>query len=173
MTRPDISSVVCTVAKFYENQGMKHWKAGVKILQQYVWKTPERGVTYGGSGNDRAVMRAFVDSDHATSLGTIRSHLREAVLLAGGTISWFLRPQATTAEETSEAEYMVMLEIVKEVQFFRQVQAFIICVLKHNLVEKKRPCRRSWRINKGSSRWLTTGIQASQKRKIAQHSMIL
>ena len=44
MTRPDISSAVRTVAKFYENPGMVHWNAVVQILQ-YVRRTLERGIT--------------------------------------------------------------------------------------------------------------------------------
>ena len=70
-------------------------------------------------------MRAFVDSDHATYLDTRRSTLGGAVLLGGGAVSWFPRAQATTAEGISEAEYVAMSEIVKEVLFLRQTQAFI------------------------------------------------
>ena len=116
MTRPDISSVVRTVAKFCESSGMANWKAVVKILQ-YVRRTPEREISYGGDRNARTVVRAFVDSDHATCLHTRRSTSGGAVLFCGGAISWFSRAQETTAEGTSEAEYVAMSEIVKEVVF--------------------------------------------------------
>ena len=72
MTRPDISSVVRTVAKFCENPGMAHFKPVVKI-PKYMRKTLEKGITYGGDGNGRTVVRAFVDSDHTTCLDTRRS----------------------------------------------------------------------------------------------------
>ena len=133
MTRPDISSAVRAVAKLCENPGMAHWKAVVKILQ-YVRRAPERGTTYGGDGNDRIVMQAFVDSDHATCLDTRRSTSGGTVLLGGGAISWFSRGQATTAEGTSEAEYVAMSEIVKDVLCLRQVQAFIMPSLESNPV---------------------------------------
>ncbi|CAM9349753.1 unnamed protein product, partial [Ascophyllum nodosum] len=95
---------------------------------------PERGTTYGGDGNDRIVMQAFVDSDHATCLDTRRSTSGGTVLLGGGAISWFSRGQATTAEGTSEAEYVAMSEIVKDVLCLRQVQAFIMPSLESNPV---------------------------------------
>ena len=69
MTSPDISSGVRTMDKFCENPGLTHWKVVVKILK-YVQRTPARGITYGGDGNGRTVMRAFVDLDHAVYLDT-------------------------------------------------------------------------------------------------------
>ena len=134
MTRPDISSAVRSVAKFCENPGMAHWKAVAKILQ-FVRRTPERGIIYGGDGNGRAVMRVFVDLGHATCLDTRRSTSGGAVLLGGGAISWFSGAQVTTAEGTSEAEYVAMSEIVKEVQLSRQIKAFIMPALKSNPVD--------------------------------------
>ena len=38
----------------------------------------------------------------------------------------------TTAEGTSEAEYVAMSEVVKEILFLRQVQAFIMPSLESN-----------------------------------------
>ena len=63
------------------------------------------------------------------------SDLRWSGTLGGGAISWFSRAQATTAEETSEAEYEAMSEIVKEILFFWQVQAFIVTALESNPVD--------------------------------------
>ena len=134
ITRTDISSAARTVARFSENPGEAHGKAAVKILQ-YVRRIPERGITYGGDGNGRVVMRAFVDSDHPTCLDTRRSTLGGAVLLGGGAISWFSRAQATTAEGTSDADYIAVSKIVKEVLFLRQVQAFLMPALKSNPVD--------------------------------------
>ena len=133
MTRPDISSAVRTVSKFYENPGMVHWNAVVKILQ-YVRRTLERRITYGGDGNGRTVMREFVDSGHSTCLDTRRSASDGGVLLGRGAIIFFSMAQATTAEGTLEAGYVTILEIVKEVQFLHQVQAFIVPALESNLV---------------------------------------
>ena len=143
-TWPYILIAVRTVIKLCGNPGIAHWKAVVKILQ-YVRRTPERGITYGGDKNGRTVIRAFVDLGHATRLDTRRSTSGGSVLLGGGAISWFPRAQAATSEGTSEAEYAAMSEIVKEILFLCQVQAFTI------------PSRviilsTSWRTTKGPSR---------------------
>ena len=42
-----------------------------------------------------------------------------------GTISWHSRMQEVTASGTSEAEYVALSEVVKEVLFLRQVQEFM------------------------------------------------
>ena len=117
MTRPDISSAVRTVDKLSENQpGQAHWKTVVKTLQ-YVRRIPERGITFGGDGNGRTVMRACVDSDHATYLDITGLTSGGATLLGGGAISWFSRAEATTTERTSEAECVAMSKIKKEYYF--------------------------------------------------------
>ena len=106
---------------------MAHWRPVVKLLQylkllQYVRRTLGTGITCDGDGNGRTVMRAFVDSDHATCRDTRRSISDEAVLLGGGTFSWFSMAQATTAEGIPKAEYVAVSEIAKEVLFLRQVE---------------------------------------------------
>ena len=50
--------------------------------------TPEKGITYGGDGNEQTVVRAFVDSDNSTCVDTRRSASGGAVLLGGGAIGW-------------------------------------------------------------------------------------
>ena len=134
ITRPDISSAVCTMAKFCENPCMAHCRPVVKLLQ-YVRRTLGRGITCDGDGNGRTVMRAFVDSDHATCRNTRRSISDEAVLLGGGAFSWFSMAQVTTAEGIPKAEYVAVSEIVKEVLFLRQVQALIMPALESNPVD--------------------------------------
>ena len=46
-------------------------------------------------------------------------------MLAKGTVSWHSRTQEVTASGTSEAEYVALSEVVKEVLFLRQVQEFM------------------------------------------------
>ena len=58
-----------------------------------------------------------------------------AVLLAGGAMSWNSRAQATAAKGTSEAEYVALSEIVKEVLFMRQVPTFIMPAVQSGPVD--------------------------------------
>ena len=75
-------------------------------------------------------MSAYFDSDHATYPESQRSVSGGAVMLRGGTISWFSRAQRVTASASSESEYVALAEIVNETKFLRQVQAFIMPSLK-------------------------------------------
>ena len=58
-------------------------------------------------------------------LDTRRSVSGAVLMLAKGAISWHSRMQGVTASGTSEAEYIALSEVVKEVLFLRQVQEFM------------------------------------------------
>ena len=123
MTRPDIACAVRAVARFCENPGPAHKKAVMKILQ-YLFHTKEWDITYGGQGCGLC-MEAYTDSDLVACLDTRRSVSGAVLMLAKGVISWHSRMQEVTASGTSEAEYVVLSEVVKEVIFLRQVQEFM------------------------------------------------
>ena len=76
-------------------------------------------------------MSACIDFDHATCPDSRRSVSGGAVMLGGGTISWFSRAQRVTALASSELEYVALAEIVNEAKVFRQVQEFIIPTLRN------------------------------------------
>ena len=123
MTRPDITCAVCAVTRFCENPGPAHKKALMKILQCLL-HTKEWGITYGGQGC-RLFMEAYTDSDFGACLNTRRSVSGAVLMLAKGVISWHSRMQEMTASGTSEAEYVALSEVVKEVLVLRQVQEFM------------------------------------------------
>ena len=122
-TRPDIACAVRAVARFCENPGPPHRKAVMKILQ-YLLHTKEWGITYGGQGCGLC-MEAYTASDFGGCLDTRRSVSGAVLMLAKGGISWHSRMQEVKASGTSEAEYIALSEVVKEVLFLRQVQEFM------------------------------------------------
>ena len=123
MIRPDIACAVRAVARFCENRGPAHKKAVMKILQ-YLLHTKERGITYGGQGCGLC-MEAYTDSNFGACLDTRRLVSGAVLILAKGAISWHSRMQNVTASGISEAEYVALSEVVKEVIFLRQVQRFM------------------------------------------------
>ena len=123
MTRPDIACAVRAVARFCENPGPAHKKAVMKILQ-YLLHTKEWGITYGGQGC-RLCMEAYTNSDFGSCLDTRRSVSGAVLMLAKVAISWHSRMQEVIASGTSEAEYVALSEVVKEVIFLRQVREFM------------------------------------------------
>ena len=68
----------------------------------------ERDDTFG-----EGVIR-YVDSDYAGDLDKRRSIIGYAFTFAGVPISWKSTLQSTVALSTTEAEYMVITEVVKE-----------------------------------------------------------
>ena len=70
-------------------------------------------------------MEAYTDSDFGTCLDTRRSFSGAVLMLAKRAISWHSRMQEVTASGTSEAEYVALSKVVKEVLFLRQVQEFM------------------------------------------------
>ena len=129
MTRPDLSFAAHNLAKFCNDPGPVHWKAAMKALR-YFWRTKDLCITYGGVASRGLTMSAYVDSDHATCPNSRRSVSGGAVMLGGGTISWFSRAQRVTASVSSESEYVTLAEIVNETKFLRQVQEFIMPTLR-------------------------------------------
>ena len=116
ITRPDISCAVRAVVRFFENPGSAHKKVVMKILQ-YLLHTKEWGITYGGQSCG-ICMEAYTNSDFGACLDTRQSVSGAVLMLAKGAISWHSRMQEVTASGTSEAEYVALLEVVKEVSIF-------------------------------------------------------
>ncbi|CAN0165806.1 unnamed protein product [Ascophyllum nodosum] len=123
MTQPGIVCAVRAVARFFENPGPAHKKAVMTILQ-YLLRTKEWGITYGGQGCGLC-MEAYADSDFGAGLDTRRFVSGAVLMLAKRAASWHFRMQNVTASGTSEAEYVALSEVVKGVIFLRQVQEFM------------------------------------------------
>ena len=115
ITWPGIACAVRAVARLCKNLGLAHKKVVMKILQ-YLLHTKEWGITYGGLGCGLC-MEAYTDSDFEACLDTRQSVSGAALMLAKRAISWHSRMQEATASGTSEAEYVSLSEVVKEVDF--------------------------------------------------------
>lgn len=79
----------------------------IKVLQ-YLPRTQDQRLKWGGLQVSGREMSAYVDSDHPTCLDSRRLMSGGAVQLTGDLIAWFSR-----ALSPSEAEYIALAEIVK------------------------------------------------------------
>ena len=70
-----------------------------------------RGMDYSPNNLD---IRLYTDSDYAGDRHTYRSTSGYVSFLAGGPISWQSKRQSVVAQSSTEAEYITMLELVKE-----------------------------------------------------------
>jgi hypothetical protein len=71
------------------------------------------GITYDWCGNGGLKLKAHSDADFAASQGR-RSTMAYVFILAKGGVSWSSKKERTVAVSTTEAEYMALLEAVKE-----------------------------------------------------------
>ena len=104
MTRPDVAYAAHQLRKFNGSPGPVHWRAAKRTLLQYLWRTEDVGITYGGTPGSCTKLSAWADADFATCPDIRRSVSGGAVMLPGGAISWFSRVQKVTAAASSESK---------------------------------------------------------------------
>jgi hypothetical protein len=122
MSRPDIAYAVNRVAKFCEDPQPAHWNA-VKRIMRYLKATANTGPCYGTSRDDQPI--AFSDSDYAGDPDTHRSTTGTLVLMNRGPVVWSSSTQTVTAMASTEAEYMAMAIVLKDVLWLRRIIRFI------------------------------------------------
>ena len=103
---------------------VKYWRMAERVVQ-YLWRTKDVGITYGGTPVSCTKLSAWVDAEFATCPDTRRSVSGGTVMLDGGAISWFSRMQKVAAAASSESEYVALSEFVNELRFLRQVKGFL------------------------------------------------
>ncbi|CAB1117620.1 unnamed protein product [Ectocarpus sp. CCAP 1310/34] len=71
-------------------------------------------------------MEVFADADYASKAADRRYVSGGLVICAGGCISWFSRTQECVTLSTTKAEYVSLVDVMKEVLFLRQVRRFML-----------------------------------------------
>ncbi|CAB1097046.1 unnamed protein product [Ectocarpus sp. CCAP 1310/34] len=124
-TRPDIANAVRAVARYCASPKMVHWKAALGILG-YVRRTSWMGITFERGVVTGMSMQVFVDADYASKAADRRSVSGGLVMCGGGCVTWFSRTQKCVTLSTTEAEYVAIADVLKEVLFLRQVWRFML-----------------------------------------------
>ena len=124
-TRPDIPNAVRSVARYCSAPKAVHWKSSLGILA-YVNGTCGFGITYQRKTTVGISLEVFADADYASRATDRRSVSGDAIMCAGACVCWFSRTQKCVTLSTSEAEYVVLGDAVKELLFLRQVWRFMI-----------------------------------------------
>ena len=112
------------------------WRAAKRALQ-YLWRTKDVGITYGGTPGPCKKLSAWVNADFATCPDTRRSVSGGEVMLGEGAISWLSRVQKVTAAASSESGYVALAEVVNELRFVRQVKGFLTPPINDNIIIKE------------------------------------
>jgi hypothetical protein len=110
-TRPDISYALSVTSRYQANPGPAHWHA-VKNILKYLRRTKDNFLIYGGE--TELSVRGYTDASFQTDRDDSRSQSGYVFILNGGAVVWKSSKQETTADSTTEAEYIAASEAAKE-----------------------------------------------------------
>ncbi|KAE9327337.1 hypothetical protein PR003_g16040 [Phytophthora rubi] len=103
---------------FLENSGEKHWDAGIKVVR-YLLKTKDVGIVYDGLLGTQ--LEAYSDEYWAGHRDDQRPVSGMLLKLCGAPVVWRSTFQKTVARSSTEAEYMVLSDCVKECVWMRRL----------------------------------------------------
>jgi len=125
LSRPDIVNAVRAVARYCSAPKMVHWKAALGILG-YAVRTSSFGITFQRGTVEGFHLVSFADADYASKATDRRSVSGGVVMCAGGGVSWYSKTQKCVTLSTTQAEYVAMSDVAKEILFLRQVWRFML-----------------------------------------------
>src|SRR4051812_546770 len=120
-TCPDIAYSVGATSVYNANPGEMHWKA-VKRVIRYLKGTRNSTLEYRHGANP---LEGYADADWAGSIDNRKSTTGYVFTLHGGAITWNSKKQPTVALSTTEAEYMALGQVTKEVIWLKKFLAEI------------------------------------------------
>ena len=129
-TRPDIANTLRAVARFSHDHKEFHVEAARKMIE-YLSATAHLGLKSRNDCNLQNVqfgndLETYVDANCAHKTGDRRSVSGVAVYCRGTLVSWFSGTQKCITLFTTEPEYAVMANGVKEALYVRGVFVFLM-----------------------------------------------
>jgi hypothetical protein len=116
-TRPDVSYALSSTSRYQSDPGEGHWTA-VKTILKYLRRTKDAFLVYGGV-NELSV-KGFTDASFQSDKDDCKSQSGFVFTLNGGAVSWKSSKQETTADSTTEAEYIAASEAAKEAVWIKK-----------------------------------------------------
>ncbi|TPX44284.1 DNA-directed DNA polymerase [Chytriomyces confervae] len=113
-TRPDLSTAVSYLSIFSSKPSTEHWDY-LMHMHCYLNGTKDHSISYSNSGN--LPPHGFADAAYNVHSGA-KSQLGYLVLLADGAISWKSMKTPIVPLSSTEAEYMSISELGREIQSF-------------------------------------------------------
>ncbi|KAL0329361.1 UNVERIFIED_CONTAM: hypothetical protein Sradi_4922800 [Sesamum radiatum] len=95
--------------------GEMHWST-VKTIVKYLKMNKDMFLIYGGG---ELILEGYSDASFQTDGDDAKSQSGFQFKLNGGVVAWKSSKQATTADSTTEFEYVVALEAAKEVVWMK------------------------------------------------------
>ena len=124
-TRPDITHAVNMVSR-YMTKPTKESMIMVKRIFRYLIGVPNIGLVYDSininendSDSDTIIITGYCDADWGGDKNDRKSTTGYCTFINNNLISWCTKKQATVALSSTEAEYMAICEVAKEIMWLR------------------------------------------------------
>jgi hypothetical protein len=119
-TRPDITFTVGCLSQFLKNPGILHWNAALHTLR-YLKGTKDFGITLRSTPVNQVNFFSYVKASWASFHITAKSTTGYLILWNEKLISWRSKKQLTTSLSSTEAEYIAITEVTKELLWLKMV----------------------------------------------------
>ncbi|KAL0355752.1 UNVERIFIED_CONTAM: Retrovirus-related Pol polyprotein from transposon TNT 1-94 [Sesamum radiatum] len=108
--RPDVVYALSVTSRYQACAGEAHW-AAVKSILKYLKRTKDMFLIYGGG---ELILEGYSDAIFKSDDDNAKSQLGFVFKLNGGVVAWKSSKQDTTADSTTEDEYIAASETTKE-----------------------------------------------------------
>ena len=115
-TQPHIAHAVGVLSQFCMNPGQEHWNA-LKHVFCYLRGTSDFSIMLQGKAG--AELTSYINLDWASEKNDHCSLTGYVFFICGGAISWSSKKQHSTAQSSTEAEYMAGTHAAKGVAWLR------------------------------------------------------
>ena len=115
-TRPDVSFALSVTSRFQSNYREKYW-AAVKTILKYLRRTKDTFLVYR-EGNLQ--VNGYTDASFQSDKDDCRSQSGYVFVMNGAAVIWKSSKQETTADSTTEAEYIAASDATKEAVWIKK-----------------------------------------------------
>lgn len=122
-TRPDISFSCSQLSQFNNCFDKSHWTAAKRILR-YLAGTINNSLCFIKSGN--LSLAGYTDADWGNDVNDRKSYTGFVVKLGKSTVNWESRKQRCVALSSTEAEYLAIGDICKDLSFTKNLLSELI-----------------------------------------------
>ncbi|KAL0394767.1 UNVERIFIED_CONTAM: Retrovirus-related Pol polyprotein from transposon TNT 1-94 [Sesamum latifolium] len=109
-TRPDVAYALSVTSRYQACAGEVHWGA-VKSILKYLKRTKDLFLIYGGG---ELILEGYSDASFQSDDDDTKSQSGFVFKLDGGVVAWKSSKQDTTADSTTEVEYVAASEAAKD-----------------------------------------------------------
>ncbi|XP_073133671.1 secreted RxLR effector protein 161-like [Henckelia pumila] len=120
-SRPDLAYDMSVASRFMANPLIEHWEA-LKWILRYLKGAVDIGLRFEKKTNYESAVVGFVDAHFAGNTDNQKSLTRYIFTLYGTAITWKSSLQYVVALSTTKAEYIALIEAMKEVVFHERTK---------------------------------------------------